>query len=174
MARRQYFSAGLMQKIDPKAEVRKIKSIPKITISALFTRGRFRACGRSVGRRWDDKWGRDVKFIGGDGREWTATSASRCSPLLRLHPHHRHLELASHLPNPRTGTVRGARLLSSHPEFQLDPKLDPADRINRHFRYCDFFAQAGWYDESEHELDRLLDEKPPDDVKAKSRRPAPP
>ena len=57
--------------------------------------------------------------------------------------------------------------MSSHPDFQLTGNLAPADLVARHFRYCDFFAQAGWYDEAERELDRLLDEKPADDVKQK-------
>jgi len=169
MARRQYFSAGLMQKIDPKAEVTEDKIHPKNNDIRIIHPRKIPGVRAvlSVGA-WDDKWGRDVKFIGGDGREWTANQR-----LAVLTPYYAYT-LTTDIWNwpaiyltRELGPSAVRDLLSSHPEFQLDPKLDPADRINRHFRYCDFFAQAGWYDESEHELDRLLDEKPPDDVKAK-------
>ena len=169
MARRQYFSSGLMQRIAPKAEVTEDKIYAKYRdIRLIHPRPvpGVRAV-LSVGA-WDDKWDRDVKFIGGDDREWTAKQR-----LVVLTPYYAYTQTidvwnwpAMYLTR-ELGPSAVRELLSSHPDFQLDPKLAPADRIARHFRYCDFFAQAGWYDEAERELDRLLDEKPPNDVKAK-------
>ena len=169
MARRQYFSSELMQKIAPRAEVTEDKIYAKYRdIRLIHPRPvpGVRAV-LSVGA-WDDKWDRKVHFIGGDGREWTANQR-----LVVLTPYYAYTQTtdiwnwpAMYLTR-ELGPSAVRDLLSSHPDFQLDDKLAPADRIARHFRYCDFFAQAGWYDESERELDRLLDEKPSDDVKAK-------
>ena len=169
MVRRQYFSSGLMQKIDPRAEISEDKIHPKnhdIRIIHPRPVPGVRAV-LSVGA-WDDKWDRKVKFIGGDGREWTANQ--RLAVLTPYYAYTLTTDIwiwpAMYLTR-ELGPSAVRNLLSSHPDFQLDSTLAPADRIARHFKYCDFFAQAGWYDESEHELDRLLDEKPPDDVKAK-------
>ena len=49
--------------------------------------------------------------------------------------------------------VRG--LVSTHPEMKDSKDLKPEERVKQRFRYSDFFAQAGWYDESQAELERM-------------------
>jgi pimeloyl-ACP methyl ester carboxylesterase len=52
-------------------------------------------------------------------------------------------------------------LLANHPDLQESSrKLTSAARAQRRFRLCDFLAQAGWYDEAEQELARLLKDLP--------------
>lgn len=51
-------------------------------------------------------------------------------------------------------------LVSSHPEMKDSPEIKPEERVKRRYRYSDFFAQAGWLDESEAELKRILKEYP--------------
>jgi hypothetical protein len=51
-------------------------------------------------------------------------------------------------------------LLSHHPDFQEPRDLNKAELAKRRFRYCDFFAQAGWYAEAETELKRILQDLP--------------
>jgi hypothetical protein len=56
-------------------------------------------------------------------------------------------------------TVEG--LLRNHPSFREDDKkLKPAEVAARRMRKVDFYAQAGWFDLAEKELDRLLKDQP--------------
>ena len=59
-------------------------------------------------------------------------------------------------------------LLASSPEFADDSKLSPTANNARRFRYCDFMAQAGWYDEASAQMNRLLADKPSDQDKARA------
>jgi pimeloyl-ACP methyl ester carboxylesterase len=51
-------------------------------------------------------------------------------------------------------------LLASHPDFQPRRNETPDQTAARRMRLCDFLAQAGWYDQAEEQLDRLLREVP--------------
>ena len=169
MPRRQYFSAALMQTVAPKAESTEDKIYAKYHDIRIIHPRKVPNVQEvlSVGA-WDDKWGRDVKFRADDGRDWTVNQR-----LAVLTPYYAYTLATDNWNWPAMYLTRELgpdavrNLLSSHPDFQLDNNLAPADLAARHFRYCDFFAQAGWYDESERELDRLLAENPSDDVKQK-------
>jgi predicted esterase len=53
------------------------------------------------------------------------------------------------------------KLIDSHPEFQYDDeKLDATDKLARRLRASDFFAQAGWFDHAQKQLELLLAEQP--------------
>jgi len=59
-------------------------------------------------------------------------------------------------------------LLTHHPQFKESRELSQAELAARRFRYCDFFAQAGWYAEAETELRRILDDMPQQKERAES------
>ncbi len=60
------------------------------------------------------------------------------------------------------------RLLGSHPDFKETPRMAEAEKATRRFRYVDFFTQAGWYDEAELELQRILADLPTQKEKAEA------
>jgi pimeloyl-ACP methyl ester carboxylesterase len=51
-------------------------------------------------------------------------------------------------------------MMLQHPELRDDAKLKPAQVVARRMRMCDFFVQAGWYDQADAELDRLVKDHP--------------
>jgi hypothetical protein len=51
-------------------------------------------------------------------------------------------------------------LLAAHPMLKDRPNEPAAQRAQRRFRLCDFLVQAGWYDDAEEELSRLLADLP--------------
>src|SRR5262249_47050130 len=56
-------------------------------------------------------------------------------------------------------------LVSSHPFFN-EKGLAPKDVADRRFRYVDFFVQAGYLDEAERELTRIIADLPDEKQKA--------
>src|SRR5262249_6656448 len=52
------------------------------------------------------------------------------------------------------------QLLATHSKFKITKDLKPEDALARRLRYCDFFAQAGWFEESEAELERISKDFP--------------
>jgi len=51
-------------------------------------------------------------------------------------------------------------LLNTHPDFFEKKDMAPVQRASRRLRKADFFAQAGWFDLAETELDRILSDMP--------------
>src|SRR5262249_7183347 len=51
-------------------------------------------------------------------------------------------------------------LLASHPDFQDSKNMPPEKRASLRLRKADFFAQAGFLDLAEKELNRLLSDLP--------------
>jgi pimeloyl-ACP methyl ester carboxylesterase len=51
-------------------------------------------------------------------------------------------------------------LLAMHPDFQEKEKQKPEQLASMRLRKADFFAQAGWLDLAEKELDRLVEKMP--------------
>ena len=170
MARRQYFSAELMQKIDQKEKASDDKIYGKQYAVAIAPGAKPAPPVDEVlsTGAWNAKWDRSVKFRS-LGRDYTVNQH-----LVTLTPYYALTYATDHWSWPamyltrELGPSSVRDLLSSHPDFDLGPTVAPAERVARHFRYCDFFAQAGWYDESERELDRMLAENPPADVKEKA------
>ncbi len=160
--RRQYFSPSLMQQspteikpppddfIYPKnthiaVDAHSIPSVDEILDVSAF----------------DDNWNRTVRFRTGLTKERT-----RHERLLALTPYYAHTQatqdyawLTMYLTRELgPGVIRN--LLSSHPDFTDDPKLNPADRAEHHLRYCNFMIQAGFDDEALVELARLDADNP--------------
>jgi pimeloyl-ACP methyl ester carboxylesterase len=52
------------------------------------------------------------------------------------------------------------RLLASHADFQDRKDQAPVQRVSRRLRKADFYAQAGWFDFAEQELDGILVDMP--------------
>jgi pimeloyl-ACP methyl ester carboxylesterase len=117
---------------------------------------------------WDEKWNRTVQFRSG------LHVKKLEQHLLTLTPYYARADATARWLWPAVYMTRELgpdvvrELLSSHPDFQEDRKLSP-DALNaRRFRICDFFAQAGWYDEAESEMGRLLADKPSEQDKARA------
>lgn len=53
-----------------------------------------------------------------------------------------------------------ANLLASHPDFADDKVLPAADRVKRAFKFAEFMAQAGYFEQAEQTLDRALKDFP--------------
>jgi poly(3-hydroxybutyrate) depolymerase len=51
-------------------------------------------------------------------------------------------------------------LLSTHPDFQEKKGMEPDKRASLRLRKADFYAQAGWFELAEKELDRALSDMP--------------
>jgi hypothetical protein len=63
------------------------------------------------------------------------------------------------------GREQMRELVSSHPFFN-EKGLNPKDLADRRFRYVDFFVQAGYLEEAERELKRILADLPAEKAKA--------
>jgi predicted esterase len=61
-------------------------------------------------------------------------------------------------------------LLASHPDFQDKKNQDATKRASMRLRKADFFAQAGWLDLADKELDRILSELPGEKDRVESAR----
>jgi pimeloyl-ACP methyl ester carboxylesterase len=64
------------------------------------------------------------------------------------------------------------KLLSTHPDFQNLSKLRPAAAVARRMRLCDFYAQTGWYDRADKELDSVLADYPDQKTRVSAAREA--
>ena len=51
-------------------------------------------------------------------------------------------------------------MLTTHPDFRETPGLSPEEKTARRLKLCDFFVQAGWFDDADQELTRLLQDFP--------------
>ncbi len=61
-------------------------------------------------------------------------------------------------------------LLATHPDFQERKDMTAAKRVSRRLRKADFFAQAGWLDLAERELDRIVSDLPGEKERAEAAR----
>jgi pimeloyl-ACP methyl ester carboxylesterase len=121
----------------------------------------------SVGA-FNEKWDRTIKFRSGLNQKKVEQHLTILTPYYaRTDATARWIWPAVYLTR-ELGPDVVRELLSSHPDFEEDRKLAADVLVARRFRYCDFFAQAGWYDEAERELGRLLADKPSDKDKARA------
>ncbi len=159
--RRQYFSPSLMQQspteikppsddfIFPKNTQVAVDPHPIPSVDEILDVSTF-----------DEGWNRTVRFRSG------LRERTRHERLLALTPYYAHTQstqdyawLTMYLTRELgPGVIRN--LLSSHPDFTDDPKLNPADRAEHHLRYCNFMIQAGFDDEALAELARLDADNP--------------
>ena len=116
---------------------------------------------------WDDNWNRTIKIRSGP-RDYAVPQR-----LTQLTPYYARVDATDHWLWPAVYLTRELGpdqvrfLLSAHPDFAEDNRLGAAAVVERRFKYCDFMAQAGFNDEAEHELDRLLEDRAGADVKTK-------
>jgi pimeloyl-ACP methyl ester carboxylesterase len=52
------------------------------------------------------------------------------------------------------------KLVSSHPDYVEDPTMKVKEKLKRRFAYCQFMAQAGYYDLADNDLQRTLKDFP--------------
>ncbi len=109
---------------------------------------------------WDENWDRTVQFRSGLHVKKVNQHMAYITPTFaRTDATARYIWPAVYLTS-ELGPDVVRQLLLWRPELAEDAKLAP-DVLNvRRFRICDFFAQAGWYDEAESEMGRLLADKP--------------
>jgi pimeloyl-ACP methyl ester carboxylesterase len=108
---------------------------------------------------WDDKWERKIK-INSSGHE--ATARQRLSLLTPQFASMDSLTYSwkDYYLTRELGPDLVKALLASNPKFADDPKLKEDERLQRRFRECDFYAQAGWFDFAEAGLTKLAKDFP--------------
>jgi pimeloyl-ACP methyl ester carboxylesterase len=165
--RRVFFGSKLLRNVKPRPETteekvqrnRDIRIQPETVpqVDEVLSVGSF-----------NEKWDRTVKFRSGLHGKKVEQHLTVLTPYYaRTDATARYIWPAVYLTRELgPGVVR--ELLSSHPDFEEDRKLSADALVARRFRYCDFFAQAGWYDEAGSELGRLLADKPSDKDKARA------
>jgi pimeloyl-ACP methyl ester carboxylesterase len=165
--RRIFFGSKLMRDIKPRPEITEEKVLRLRTIAVQPEVVPEVDEVLSVGE-FDDKWDRTVKFRSGLHQKKVEQHLMLLTPYYaRTDAITRWLWPAVYLTH-ELGPDVVRELLSTHPDFVEDPKL-PAEALNaRRFRACDFFAQAGWYDEADSVLDRMLADKPAEKDKVRA------
>lgn len=104
---------------------------------------------------FDEGWNRIIKFRGPSGQMSTRQHVGMITPYYtRIDGMPRYNWAAYHLTREFSPeTIQ--QLLATHSKFKPAKDLKPAEALARRFRYCDFFAQAGWFEEAEAELGRM-------------------
>ena len=145
--RRAFFGSKLLRDVKPRPETteEKVENIRKIAVKPEVVPEVDEVL--SVGP-WDEKWNRTIQFRSGLHVKKVEQHLTTLTPYYARHRRHRPLDLAGRLSTRELGPDMVHDLLSMHPDFQEDRKLAPDVLNARRFRYCDFFAQAGWYDEA--------------------------
>ena len=165
--RRVFFGSKLLRSIKPRPEVaeEKVENLLKIAVQPEAVPEVDEVL--SVGS-FDEKWNRTVQFRSGLHVKKVEQHLMILTPTYaRTDAKARWLWPAVYMTR-ELGPDVVRELLSTHPEFEEDRKLAPDVLNARRFRFCDFFAQAGWYDEAESEMGRLLADKPSEKDKARA------
>jgi hypothetical protein len=109
---------------------------------------------------FDDEWNRSIRFR----TTWGQVQAKQ--ELAIVGPYHSRADAfpryawSAHFLTRELGVDQVRRLLSTHKKFKVTPDLPAKEALSRRLRWCDFFLQAGWYDEADAELNRLLKTMP--------------
>jgi hypothetical protein len=121
---------------------------------------------------WDGKWERAFRYRGPDSTVgmrqrvlWLTPYWMRVDAITKFHWAGAYLtrELDR-------ATVR--QLLKTTPDKRFQPKKNetPPETAARMMRFVDFYAQAGWYDDADKELDQLLAAQPEQKERVESAR----
>jgi pimeloyl-ACP methyl ester carboxylesterase len=111
--------------------------------------------------KWNPNWSRRFQFLNGFG---DSDGAPQHIGLLtpywaRVNSMGRYFWSCGYLTR-ELGPDTVKSLLATHPAFQENEKQTPAQRASIRLRKADFFAQAGWLDLADRELDNLVKEVP--------------
>ncbi|MHB1422645.1 MAG: carboxylesterase family protein [Gemmataceae bacterium] len=110
---------------------------------------------------WDNRWCRRFKFRSNYG-----TIVDVPQHIGTLTPYWAEIESRGHYfwgcayLTRELGPETVQSLLASHPDFQDKPKQPPEKTASMRLRKADFYAQAGWLDLADKELDRLAADLP--------------
>jgi hypothetical protein len=109
---------------------------------------------------WDDDWDRRFQFRSPLGLIKVPQHIGLLTPhWARADSYGNYFWACAYLTNEfEPDTVR--RLIASHPDFQDRKDQAAVQRVSRRLRKADFFAQAGWFDFAESELNGILTDMP--------------
>lgn len=115
---------------------------------------------------WDDKWIRKIKFksiVQGRYQDYPAIPQH----LFKLTPEYARADSASihynwsaYYLTRELGPDQVRALFGQHKDLKEARELAPAEVVNRRFRLFHFFVAAGWLDEAEYDLNRILNDFP--------------
>ena len=167
--RRQYFSTALMQQAPteikkPADDLIPAKDIPprmqvsteKPWVDAILDAG-----------AWDDDWNRTIKIRFGLKERTIHQRVLALSPYY-VNTVMKNYAWQSFYLTRELGPAVVRNLLSSHPDFEDNPKLTADERSAHRLHYASFMLQAGFDDEALAELTRLDADKPAAAVKAQA------
>jgi pimeloyl-ACP methyl ester carboxylesterase len=115
---------------------------------------------------WDDKWNRRFQFRGPLPPSGLVTLIDVPQHLTLLTPFSARVDSPGkffwrcYYMTRELGPQTVQTLLSTHPDFQEKKDLAPDKRASLRLRKADFYAQAGWFDLADKELDRALSDLP--------------
>ena len=110
---------------------------------------------------WNDTWSRRFQFLSGNGVvENVPQHIGKLTPYwARVDSLGRYFWSCAYLTR-ELGPETVQSLLASHPDFQDKKDQAPEKRASMRLRKADFYAQAGWLDLADKELDRILADLP--------------
>jgi pimeloyl-ACP methyl ester carboxylesterase len=110
---------------------------------------------------WDARWDRKFTYRSGPYRIAVPQHLSLLTPSFAVIDATAKYPWRCYYLTPELGPKMVRSLIESHPEFQMDDKkLDATQKMARRLRAGDFYAQAGWFDLAEEQLELLLEEQP--------------
>jgi pimeloyl-ACP methyl ester carboxylesterase len=115
--------------------------------------------------QWDGKWNRRFQFRapGANGSTMLVDVPQHIGQLgpywARVDSPGRYFWSCAYLTR-ELGPETAQELLNTHPDFYEKKDMTSMQRASRRLRKADFFAQAGWFDLAETELDRTLTDLP--------------
>jgi hypothetical protein len=169
-ARRLYFSPNqvrVVEKKDPPEEIRYEPEFKKY-IGKPLQLPPFEAFSRAD--KWNQKWERDLYFESTGGSVKVHQHIRFLTPgWVRADCTDRYLWSCAYLTRELgEETVKG--LLAAYPDVQPKKGMTHDEIIARRMKYCNFFLQAGWFDEADKGLDRLLEDLPEEKQRVESAR----
>src|SRR5262249_51009434 len=109
---------------------------------------------------WDSKWNRRFQFRSPGGTVNVPQHISLLTPSwARADSPGRYFWSCAYLTH-ELGPDTVQMLLASHKDFQETKSMATAQRASLRLRKADFYAQAGWFDLAERELDQALRDMP--------------
>ncbi len=120
---------------------------------------------------WDNDWNRRFQFLSGQGRiENVPQHIGFLTPYWAQADSPGHYWWSCAYLTRELGPETVQALLASHPDFQDKKNQTAVQRTSMRLRKADFFAQAGWLDLADKELDRLLADIPEQKERVESAR----
>jgi predicted esterase len=109
---------------------------------------------------WDEKWNRRFQFRSPNGIENVPQHISQLTPFwARADSPGRYFWSCAYLTR-ELGPDTVQMLLAAHKDFRETPNMATTQRVSQRLRKADFYAQAGWFDLAERELDQTQKDMP--------------